>query len=114
MPGNATLAEFNDQHLWLQMLKQMRRGYISKIERRIVAEKDDIGHVEIDRPCAAQGEMIAGGIADLDRRRPGYDPAVSVRSPSTLADRIPTATFKPIDSPGAAKCRTVRALPGQS
>ena len=66
----------DDQHVWLHMLKQMRRGDIGEIERRILAQKDDVERGEIERLCLAQGEMIAFDIAHLERRRHGHDPAV--------------------------------------
>ena len=69
----------DDQDPWLQTLKQMRRGYIGEIEGRILTQKHDLERCEIRRSCAAQGEMIAYDIADLDRRRPGHDPAAAQR-----------------------------------
>src|SRR4029077_10198259 len=81
----------DDQDLWRQMLEQMRRGYIGEIERRILTQEHDVERCEIRCSCAAQGDMIAYDIADLDRRRLRHDPALAQRKLVRSVVREPMA-----------------------
>ena len=53
----------DDQRLRLNALEEMRRGDVSEIERRILAQQHHIEGIERDVAPFAEREMVAGFVA---------------------------------------------------
>jgi hypothetical protein len=81
------------QRLRLDAFQHVRGGDIGEVERRILAQQHDVEAGEVGKPRLAQSEMVAGGIAHLQRPHRRRDLVVALHQPvgRVIAERMAAA-----------------------
>ena len=87
----ADLARVVDhQRLRMDALEQMRGGDVGEVERRVLAQQDDVEFAEVDAARLAEGEMIADLVAHLQVLHGREHPRGAQRQPvrRVVDDRV--------------------------